>query len=484
MDEPDSYESSLMVSMLRQAEKYIVAVDNEEAIFVIELFLQAQFSEFMEIISVILSELVELDDDFSERAWPLQSRINQTPISAPFNPSKSEVVSRGGPSGSENVPPIPLTTRSRLRKMRILPSRMSAAPPSKVTTTEHSSLKTAPLRANFRSMSSLLLPATKNISPVNKEGDFSKKNLDFSICCSVADYIANEPDILSTEGLFRKPGNRLRIKNLYAQLCEFFNDNKSTSNMIRASTVLDVSPGTFNPTSSASFFVSEILSSAPPHDVTGVLLCALTSLHCDQGLLPHEITELLLKVTQLQYHLKDRSPAHSIDPSYDWPHRLCHARQLLACRIIIQFLLPKPERVILTKILSVLHKITLNVMDSKMTSESLARCLSNTLLGSPLDTEHVSLYIDTLINLIELSEDLEALPQFVYLKIKNVLQVDAEISVNIKHLKRKQSSDLESAMKKRSWATTRQVSLESPFTSTMRSRRRMASRKFFDLPHR
>lgn len=236
--------------------------------------------------------------------------------------------------------------------------------------------------------------------------------------------------------------------------------------MIRAKTVLGASLGTFSPSPFGTFSVSEILSSAPPHDVTGVLLCALTSLHSNQGLLPHEITELLLKVTQLQYHLKDRAPVHSVDPRSDWPHHLCHARQLLACRIIIQFLLPKPERVILTKILSVLHKITLNVIDSKMTSEALARCLSNTLLGSPLDTEHVSQYIDTLINLIELSEDLEALPQFVYLKIKNVLQVDAELSVKIKHIKRKKSSDLDAALKKRSWTTTRQLSLESRFTNT------------------
>lgn len=132
--------------MLRQAERYVVAVDHEEAIFIIGLFLQAQFSEFMEIISSTLSELLELDNGFSERVWPLQSRINRMSISSPLSLSKSEMLSRGGLSGSKipsspgstNTPLVPLTARSRLRNMRIRPSRVSPASPSKFTTTEHS----------------------------------------------------------------------------------------------------------------------------------------------------------------------------------------------------------------------------------------------------------------------------------------------------------------------------------------------------------
>ncbi len=46
-------------------------------------------------------------------------------------------------------------------------------------------------------------------------------------------------------------------------------------------------------------------------------------------LVPRTVTDLLVQITQLQYHLKDRRPVYALDPREDWAHLLCHSRQLL-----------------------------------------------------------------------------------------------------------------------------------------------------------
>ncbi len=51
---------------------------------------------------------------------------------------------------------------------------------------------------------------------------------------------------------------------------------------------------------------------------------------------------LFVQITQLQYHLKNRRPVCALDSHEDWAHLLCHSRQLLGYRLIINFLVPPP----------------------------------------------------------------------------------------------------------------------------------------------
>nr|CDS25487.1 RhoGAP [Hymenolepis microstoma] len=459
------YKTEVSEKMLITAEEYVATVDRQEGVYLLSLFPKANYDVFMHTVSSVLAELVELDIGFSERTWPLRSGIALRSVRPAQSPVRLESqvsrrgrsTERGSPTspGKENVSPFQTPHKRPSSRSQFLNRSFFKSPacsPSRKV--DRSPCKTAPLKASIKHMSSFFIP-TKS-PPTPKEDDPPTKNFDFNICCSVADFISRSDSLQEVEGIFRKPGSTTRIAALYLRLYDHF---EADANMIR--TIENPQGPHEYSVEGARVSVARMLDEAPPHDITGVLIRSLAALHSNEGLLPREITELLLKATQLQYPLKDQSPDHSLDDNSDWLHRLCHARQLLAYRIILQFLLPKPERMVLFGILSALHNISLKFQDNLMSSTALARCLSNTLLGSPEEPEQMNQYIDTLINLIELSEDLDSLPQYLYLRIKDVLDGDTDISGNMKLMKRKITTDLETVMKKRSWITTAQVSLES-----------------------
>ncbi|KAM3185297.1 hypothetical protein ACTXT7_006652 [Hymenolepis weldensis] len=458
-----SYQTEVSEKMLLTAEEYVATVDRQEGVYLLLLFPKANYDVFMHTVSSVLAELVELDIGFPERTWPLRTGISLKSMRPPQSPVRLESqglcrgrsTERGAPSspGKENVSP-PQTPQKRPSSRSQLLNRPFFKSPARSPSrkSDRSPNKTAPLKASIKHMSSFFVSTKTPSTP--KEDDLPTKNFDFNICCSVADFISQLQEV---EGIFRKPGSTSRIAALYLRLYDHF---EAEANMVR--TIENPQGPHEYSVEEARFSVAGVLVEAPPHDITGVLIRSLTALHSNEGLLHQEITELLLKATRLQYALRDKAPAHFMEGNSDWSHRLCHARQLLAYRIILQFLLPKPERMVLFAILSALHEISLRSERNLMNSTALARCLSNTLLGSPDEPEQMNQYIDTLINLIELSEDLEGLPRYLYLRIKDVLDGDSEISGNMKLMKRKTTTDLETVMKKRSWITTAQVSLESP----------------------
>ncbi|VDN21966.1 unnamed protein product [Dibothriocephalus latus] len=207
-----------------------------------------------------------------------------------------------------------------------------------------------------------------------------------------------------------------------------------------------------------------LLSVAPIYDLTSVLLRCLassTSRHPSGGLIPPEATDLFVQTTQLQYRLVDRRPVYKLRQYEDWVHLLCHGRQLLAYRIIVQFLLPAPERQLLLKVLSLLHRIAANGEKSKMYAESLARCLALAVFGSPQTTlkwsqaenasTQMSWYIDTLVNLIELYEELETLPALVYQDVRTNLR--SKLGHSPLRPVSGHNHRVDDAALKRSWAT-------------------------------
>ncbi len=225
-----------------------------------------------------------------------------------------------------------------------------------------------------------------------------------------------------------------------------------------------------------------ILAEARPFDVTGVLLRCLSSaphkatssslyLHVSQtssstALIPPKATDLFVQIAQLQNHLKDKRPVYALDSHEDWAHLLCHGRQLLGYRIIIQLLLPAPERHLLLKLLSLLQKIAGHVEDSKMTSDGLARCLAVAVFGLPDNETTMGFYIDTLTNLIELAEELETLPAVVYKHIRGRLTSNVGRSTSRANVTFRENDDavcggseVDQSAKKRSW-TTCQVNVD------------------------
>ncbi|VDO12790.1 unnamed protein product [Rodentolepis nana] len=459
-----SYKNEVSEKILLTAEEYVATVDRQEGVYLLSLFPKANYDVFMQIVSSVLSELVELDIGFPERTWPLRTGIGLKSMRPAQSPLKSESqvplrgrsIERGSPTspGKENVSPLQTPQKRPSSRSQLLNRSFFKSParsPSKRP--DRSPCKTAPLKASLKHVSTLFI-STKTLQ-APKEDDLPLKNFDFNICCSVADFISRSERLQEVEGIFRKPGSTTRISALYLRLYDHFEAEATMPRTLEN----PQGPREYS-VEEARVSVAEMLEEAPPHDVTGVLIRSLAALHFNEGLLHPEVTDLLLKSTHLQYTLKDQL-LNTRDVDSDWLHRLCHGRQLLAYRIIIQFLLPKPERTVLLGILSALHEISLKSKENLMTSTALARCLSNTLLGSPEEPEQMNQYIDTLINLIELSEDLDSLPQCLYLRIKEVLNADTDISGNMKLMKRKITTDLETVMKKRSWITTAHVSLQS-----------------------
>ncbi len=260
-------------------------------------------------------------------------------------------------------------------------------------------------------------------------------------------------DIVKTEGIFRRCGSVLRIRQLHTDLRKRF--------LSPYLFVPEPNPQGNQPDSKVSDEalahaqrrqdIYEILAKTKPFDVTGALLRCLSSAHLDvttksTSLIPPEATDLFVQITKLQYHLKD---AHE-----DWAHLLCHSRQLLGYRTIIQCLLPAPERRLLLKLLALLQKITSNVEDSKMTAGALARCLAVAVFGLPNNEAMMGCYIDILTNLIELSDGLTVLPTVLYRNIRRCLKVNFGVAPARQTQQDCNASDnVEKSLEKRSWTT-------------------------------
>ena len=290
--------------------------------------------------------------------------------------------------------------------------------------------------------------------------------------------------MLSVEGLFRRPGSQSRMKLLYNQLKEVLVGSYSglgTASSRPLLTILPSAPlmpksiaGSQSRQSDRRAAIYGLLESSLAYDVASVLLrclsCTRISVEtADTGLIPHKAADLFVKTTRLQHRLKNEVEFYIPNRKEDWTHILCHGRQLLAYRVIIQFLLPLPERYLLLKLLSLLHKIASNTAETRMSSEALARCLAVAVFGMPEDSDLMGCYIDTLINLIELYEELESMPRSVFLQVRKYLKSKMGTSP-LKNLQRIDvdqipigSQMVNRSVLKRSWATC-QVSLDASYS--------------------
>ncbi|CAH8522863.1 unnamed protein product [Schistosoma intercalatum] len=341
-------------------------------------------------------------------------------------------------------------------------------------------------------------------------------NIDSTICSTLIDYMISNPKLCQTEGLFRIPGSALRIRELWLKLSHHFQnpylripqpDPDVTNENLSPYPIIDHTE------------IYEILQSYTPHDISSLILRCLSTCtefqrihqvlnfdsttvdspiysHGDQtrtntnnpysyddgeyqqtgGLIPLEAGNLLFLATELQYKLKSTSSSSSIttlnnfddnenivhklsDSQHDdWMYVLCQSRQLLAYRIVLQLLLPTPERYLLMSLLRLFKQIDdLSVM-SKMTAECLSRCTAFAVFGAPLKikkshnpititnrhhnhrrlkgdsnndnsvytfesyTNSITKRIDTLTNLIKMVHQLEDLPAIIYNTVRSRLR--------------------------------------------------------------
>ncbi|VDD77499.1 unnamed protein product [Mesocestoides corti] len=444
--------ASVRAEMLQRAALLAAGEHSEEAWYLVHLFQRTQPEELLRICHFTLATFLELDYEYFDEGWPLRSRLDTTP-------DATLLINRPSRHRSRIWRPKCGRFRSRSPPQRpVLESDQGACRQCHgIDLTDLSTFDTPKMKLGWIKGRNLL-PSKLSVFTLTPSsalpttiGSPLSRNIDFILCQYIIDFLLGRPvknnnitlregfnqpffnllDLLSTEGLFRRPGSLSRTKHLYTQLKNY---------------VLSGYLGTVRPCSSATCVstvnssrpaqsqrctdITCLLDSALVYDVAGVLLRCLSSAriatnnsnNSDTGLIPPKATELFVQTTQLQYHLKDRHPPYRLDPSNDWMHLLCHGRQLLAYRIIIQLLLPSPERHLLMKLLSLLHKVASNTLETKMSSEALARCLAVAVFGLPEETEAMGSYIDTLINLIELFEELEILPMTIYHKVRAFLK--------------------------------------------------------------
>ncbi|KAH9282911.1 hypothetical protein ECG_04604 [Echinococcus granulosus] len=536
--------ASVKVQMLQRAAGLAAGEESEEAWYLVHLFQRTQPRELLRICHFTLATFLELNYEYFDEGWPLQSRLIGSSTFASAASSSSSLCQRGcmlkgkaerfrprsppPPQTAEATPPVtpgrqpsgggqtersvfatPKSTSKRLAWLKgkyLLPSKLSVFTPTS---------SPAPTMSMNRSVS-VVTPSTtsakfaststsdfQHLSDVNKRLQRLPyyENPDYILCRYISDYMLQTSDLLSTEGLFRRPGSLSRTKQLYSDLKECLVDRSVGKGIVRSGvslTCLSDASNTVpksmvrhiqNHHSERRAAVYDLLNSALVYDVTSVLLRCLSSTRVnatsDSGLIPPEATDLFVKTTSLQYNLKDGDPVYSLDPTTDWMHLLCHGRQLLAYRIIIQLLLPAPERQLLLKLLALLHKIASNTQETRMSSEALARCLAVAVFGIPDDAVAMGHYIDTLINLIELFEDLEILPRMIYQQVRSFLKSKLGTSpmknpTRVRVNQTNCSSVLvDKSVLKRSWATC-QVSID---TSDLSSTSSGKENRSFPLSH-
>ncbi|CAH8846378.1 unnamed protein product [Trichobilharzia szidati] len=307
-------------------------------------------------------------------------------------------------------------------------------------------------------------------------------NIDSKICATLIDYMITNPKLCLTEGVFRIPGNSLRIRELWCKLHQHFQ-----SPYLR---IPQPEPDSIDENLSPypvinQYEIRQILECYSPHDISSLILRCLTTCtefqrihqvisfdatdtintgvsydasndphqHCCSfsdgeyqqtgGLIPLEAGNLLFLATELQYKLKINEHSQP-DPNAvnydDWVYILCHSRQLLAYRIVLQLLLPTPERFLLMNLLRLFKLIDESSSISKMTAECLSRCTAFAVFGAPLKvkrftsnketagynfesyTNSLTKRIDTLTNLIRMVHQLEDLPMLIYNAVRNRLR--------------------------------------------------------------
>ncbi|VDM35143.1 unnamed protein product [Hydatigera taeniaeformis] len=514
--------------MLQRAAGLAAGEESEEAWYLVHLFQRTQPRELLRICHFTLATFLELNYEYFDEGWPLQSQLVGSSTFAPAASSSSScqrgcILKGKAQRLRSRSPPLPqtkeetLAVTSRQHSSTGNQTEHLASTPSKSTSKKLAWLKgkyllpsklsvftpnssPAPLASMNRSVSvvtpsttyaKLTSASTSDFSDVNKhsQGFPYYENPDYILCRYISDFMLETPGLVLTEGLFRRPGSLSRTKQLYSDLKECLMSKSigrcvirsgasltflsNTSSTVPRSTI----PSIHNRHSERRVAVYNLLRSALVYDVTSVLLRCLSSARInptsDSGLIPAEATDLFIKTTSLQYNLKDGDPVYTLDSTTDWMHLLCHGRQLLAYRIIIQLLLPVPERHLLLKLLALLHKIASNTQETKMSSEALARCLAVAVFGIPDDAVAMGRYIDTLINLIELFEDLETLPRMVYQQVRNFLRsklgsspMKNPIRVNAQQANCSPAM-VDKSVLKRSWATC-QVSVDASDLSSVR----------------
>lgn len=158
--------------------------------------------------------------------------------------------------------------------------------------------------------------------------------------------------------------------------------------------------------------------------------------HNKGGIVPIQAGNLLFQATALEYDL-DLTESNDQNIQNHWIYKLCRARQLLTYRIVLQFIIPAPERYILLNILRLFRLIHDNCEKTKMSAECLARCTAFAIFGAPNTNVQNVLHnsknqnshknplkwrIDTLKNLIMFANELEDLPTIVYEAIRDRLR--------------------------------------------------------------
>ncbi len=138
-------------------------------------------------------------------------------------------------------------------------------------------------------------------------------------------------------------------------------------------------------------------------------------------------TDLLVQVTQLQYHFKDSRPVYALVPHEDWAHLLRHSRQLFGYRLVINFLFPSPERHQLREVPGLLKRKAGLTGHSELMPEDMAQQCAVALFGLTEDEAKVKHYIDTVRNLIQLSDKLESLPAVVCTRVRRFLKANPGI---------------------------------------------------------
>ncbi|CAL8073933.1 unnamed protein product [Calicophoron daubneyi] len=278
-------------------------------------------------------------------------------------------------------------------------------------------------------------------------------NADSMICRCLIAYMRETPGICSTEGLFRIPGNCQRIRELWLSLRGVFQTAYFSFPQPEPD---DIASVTFP--QQILLEVSSLLSTYSPHDLATLLLRCLTACsHTTEStrnnstsygntadeycgvethggcLIPPAAGALCFLATRLQYALINEQNR----PTEDWMHILCHSRQLLTYRIVLQLLLPTPERIVLLELLQLFRCVDDMSSRSRMPAECLARCTAVAVFGAPSvarkspdhlssthrpDVNPLRWRIDTLTNLIKMVDQLDELPAVVYGAVRDRLR--------------------------------------------------------------
>ncbi|KER30416.1 hypothetical protein T265_03150 [Opisthorchis viverrini] len=467
-------EDPIRAEMLRRAARLSSSIESEEAWHLIGLFQETQPATFLRICHRILASFLELTHDYFDQGWPLKSRLlsdsghNGGSMSRRHQ-WRSKTLSMALDNivcdrrGTSTIDPLLLsgyrTTRipnhvlgSPLRRSPCVNCDSPDKSPADSMRRQQTPNSLSKLRAiTARRLFKQILPSKP--TNVNHNGGMKLFSTRPEEPMNIGPTIT---DVYSTEGLFRIPGNSQRIRDLWIQMQDYFQ-----TPYIR---IPQPEPDNHNTCAAVHWDrwdVYNILSCYSPHDLASLLLrtivtgsrmtpsSALSSAskypprhlwnddfsadsYSTHGLIPTQASHLCFLATRLQYVLNG-DDSHL--PSEDWVPILCQARQLLTYRIVLQLLLPGPERNILLGLLQLFNRVAKANATSRMSAECLARCAAVAVFGPPSVTRTPELStsgseenplrwrIDTLTNLIHMADQLSQLPELVYTIVRNRLRI-------------------------------------------------------------